>query len=174
VIMMREKQIRSLAEIGLIYLVASIILDAVLGAYKILLWPALALVFLVFGAMIAQVVWEPTLSPTSMRETSRPSQMDDELARLQQICKHAIEEGDPLSRQILSQRVSSLALAAASLQLNEPESSLRDIATKDPDLLHEKIKDQDMFNMITSPPLVGKNQIGILGDYLTRIEEWTR
>jgi len=172
--MMRAKQIRSLAEIGLVYLSASIILDAVLGAYKILLWPVLALVFLVFAALIAQVVWEPTLSTTSRRDPSRPTHMDDEMARLEQICKHAIEEGDPLSGQILSQRVSSLALAAVSLQLNEPESSLRDIATKDPDLLHEKIKDQDMFNIITSPPIVGKNPIGILGYYLTRIEEWTR
>ena len=170
---MREKQLRSLAEIGVVYLAASIILDAVLGAYKILLWPALALIFLLFATMIAQVVWQPTLPTASKRVPSQPTHGDDELARLEQICKHAIEEGDPLSGQILSQRVSSLALAAASLQLSERESSLRDIATNDPDLLQERIKDQGMLNIIKGPPIVGKNAIGILVDYLTRIEEWT-
>ena len=169
---MREKQIRSLAEIGIVYLVASIILDAVLGSYKILLWPALALVFLLFAAMIAQVLWEPVLSTTAKRMSSRPTP-DDELTRLEQICKHAIEEGDPLSEQILSQRVSSLALTAVSLQLNEPESSLLDMATQNPALLHQKVKDQTMFTIITSPPILGKAAIGILGDYLKRIEEWT-
>ena len=172
--MMREKQIRSLAQIAIVYLGASIILDAVLGGYKILLWPALALVFLLFATMITKVVWEPVLPITSKRISIQATNRDDELTRLEQICKHAIEEGDPLSGQILSQRVSSLALAAVSLQLNEPESSLREIGTRDPDLLHQKITDQGLLTIITSPPIAGKIAVGILGDYLTRIEEWTR
>jgi hypothetical protein len=170
---MRAKQMRSLAEIGIVYLAASIILDSILVGYKILLWPALAIAFLFFATLIAQVVWEPAV-PTPARVMSvRSTHRDDDLTRLEQICKHAIEQEDRASGETLIERVRTLAIAVTSYRLNEPESSLMGTAPQHPVLL-QKIKDQEMVAIITSPPLLGKAAVGTLQDYLTRIEEWTK
>jgi len=169
-----KKQILALAEIGIVYLAASIILDAALGSYKILLWPALAIAFVLFATMITQALWEPKDQNAENGRSARPIGPEDDLTRLEHLCRNALDRGDPTAEEILSERISALALAAAAQRLNQPESTLREMANQNPKLLHQQLRDEQLFNLVTTRPLVRKGATAAVDEYVTRIEECTK
>lgn len=162
-----------LAEIGIIYLAVSIVLDFFLHGYQALLWPALGLVFVVFGSMIVSTLWEQTSRTAEVRK-QRVSAGEDELMRLENLCKAAIDEGDVAAGQLLSQRLRSLAFAAAAHHLNESETMLRTMAEQEPSLLQSRVRDQQIFHaLVTNSSIIRKGDSLTIQDYLSRIEGWT-
>jgi hypothetical protein len=169
-----KKQVRALVEIGIIYLAVSIVLDYFLRGYQTLLWPALGFVFVIFGTMIFSELWEQT-SRAAKIDRRRVNAGEDELMRLEHLCKAAIDQGDVAAGELLSQRLRSLAFAAAAYHLNESEAMLRTMAEQEPSLLQTRVGDQQIFHaLVTNGPLTRKGDSLSLQDYLSKIEDWTK
>lgn len=167
-----RKRIRALIEIGVIYLAVSIALDFFLGSYRVLLWPALAFAFTIFGAMILSTLWERTY-PSASSETPRSADSNDDLSRLEYLCKMALEQADSNAQEVLSKRIRSLAFEAAAHHLSMPEGLLRDMAENKPSLLHLKIDDEAILSALTTTSSVlKKDPPHGLKECLTRIEDW--
>jgi hypothetical protein len=168
-----KKQIRALVQIGVIYLVVSIVLDFFLAGYPILTWTALGFVFILFAVMIFDVLWELTPRPTATR-VRRIASSEDELTGLEKLCHNAIDQGDPAAGQLLSERIRSLAFSAAAHHVNTSEALLRTMAEQDRDALHSRIGDQLMVEvLIASGSIVTKGNPQNLEDYLAKVEDWT-
>jgi hypothetical protein len=168
-----KKQFRALIEIGIIYLAISMILDFFLGSYQFMLWPVLGLVFAVFGIMIFNRLWEQTSRTAEIRR-QRVGTGEDELMRLEHLCKVAIDEGDVGAGELLSKRLRSLAFAAVACRLNESETMLKTMAEQEPSLLETKIGDQPIFHaLVSNGSIIRKGDSRTLQDYLSRIEGWT-
>jgi hypothetical protein len=163
-----------LIEIGIVYLIASIIIDFLLGAYQILIWPVLGFIFVFFAAMIVGVVWDPTLREPA-EYVPQPNTREDDLARLQSLCEAAVDQGNESAKRLLSQRISSLTFAAAAHHLKMPESTLRNMAEQEPFRLRTKIEDQRILHTLTTHDnIISKGDWKTLDDYLNRVEAWTR
>jgi hypothetical protein len=168
-----RKQTRALAEIGVAYLTVSIVLDYLLGAYQILLWPALAFGFILFGIMIFATLWEHPSPAIGKRELHTP-ETDDKLIRLQHLCKLAIDDADNAAERLLSERVRSIAFAAAAYNLNTSETRLRFMAIDEPNLLQTKIVDRQFFSALTTEDaMIQKGDSRWLEKLLDIIEGWT-
>jgi len=169
-----RKQTKTLVEIGILYLCVSILLDFFLGSFQILLLPALALEFLFFGIMIMSTLSERVAPRTRKQEKSAP-QVDDALTRLEHLCKLAINEGDQAARSLLSERVKSLAFAAAANHFNASETSLRTDAQKQPDVLESIVRDPQLFNAMTmTTSFVRQSDTQSLEQLLAKIEGWIK
>ena len=169
-----KKQARALVEIGIIYLAISIVLDFFLRGYPNLLWPALGLVFVLFGIMIFGELWELTSRTAEIRR-QRISAPDDELKRLEHLCESAIDQGDVAAVNLLSKRLKSLAFAATAFHLNESEATLRIMAEQEPSSLHSRVGDQEIFRaLVTTGPVIRRGDSSSLQEYLRKIEEWTK
>jgi len=168
-----KKQTRALVEIGLAFITASILLDYFLGAYQILLWPALGFEFILFGIMILNTLRGRVASGAVKREPSK-TQSEDELTRLEHLCKLAIEQGDQAAANILSERVRSLAFAAAANHLDTSETTLRTMSEEDPTLLQTQVRDPELFNALTTKgDMIQRGDTNFLKNLLGKIEEWT-
>ena len=167
-----RKQTKALVEIGIIYLCVSMLLDFFLGSFQILLLPGLALEFLVFGIMIMSTLWE-RVTPRTRKQEKSTSQVDDALTRLEHLCELAINGGDQAARSLLSERVKSLAFAAAANHFKTPEASLRTDAQKQPDVLESKVRDAQLFNAMTlTNSFVRQRDSRSLEQLLAKIEGW--
>ena len=166
-----KKQLRTLAQIGAAYLIASVILDFILGAYPTLLWLAIGFAFAFFGAIIFGVLWESKAKEIPRRTTHAVSRKDDSVG-LKRLCESALERGDASSQTLLSERIMSLAFATAAYHLNEPEGILRAMAEQEPRRLKTKIGDERIFSLITNGPAIRKGDSGALRDSLAKLEEW--
>jgi hypothetical protein len=167
-----RKRIRLLIEIGAIYLVVSIALDFFLGSYRVLLWPALAITFTIFGAMILSTIWEGTY-PQQNSEAPRSADSNDDLTRLEHVCKMALQQDDVNAQEIISKRIRSLAFEAAAHHLNASEALLRDMAENEPSSLQLKIGDEVIFSALTTRSLLLKKWHPYsIEACLTRIEDW--
>jgi len=169
-----KNKILTLAEIGVVYLAASIILDSLLSSYQILLWPALAIAFIFFATMIFDLLWEPGPRRSGKGMSEPASSGEDDLTRLKHLCKHVFEQGDITSENVLREKINSLAFAAISLRLNEPTAQLRMMAKEEPDTLQRMIGDEKMYTLLTTGPFIRKGDLRTVADGLTRIEEWIR
>jgi hypothetical protein len=168
-----KKQVTVLAEIGVIYLAVSILLDFFLHGYQALLWPVLGLAFAVFGSMIVSTLWEQTSRTAEVRK-QRVSAGEDELMRLEHICKAAIDEGDVAAGLLLSQRLRALGFASAAYHLNESETMIRTMAEQEPSLLQRRVRDQQVLHaLVTNSSIIRKGDSLTVQDYLSRIESWT-
>jgi hypothetical protein len=168
-----RKPVRALVEIGTVYLAVSIVLDFFLRNYQALLWPALGLVFVMFGVMILSTLWEQT-SRTPEVSKQRSGAAEDELMRLEYLCKAAIDEGDASAGLLLSQRLRSLTFAAAAYHLNESQTILRNMAERDPSSLQRRIGDEQIFHaLVTNGSVIRKSDSLSLQDYMSKIEGWT-
>jgi hypothetical protein len=168
-----EKQTRTLVEIGLLFIAASIALDYLLGAYQILLWLALSFEFIFFGSMILSTLWEHVAPKTDILERRSP-QPEDQLTRLEHLCEAAIVQGDQTAAELLSKRVRSLVFAAAANNLNTSEATLRTLAQEEPNRLEAKIRDTAVFNvLITNISMIQRRDTKLLEALLGKVEEWT-
>jgi hypothetical protein len=168
-----KKQTKALAEIGVMYVVASILLDYLLGGYQILLWPALAFECALFGIMILNVFWE-RLPPPTEKHGRNTSENEDELTRLKRLCEAAITRRDRAAEKVLTERIRSLAFAAAANSLSTTETALRNIAEERRDLLEAKITDPQLFDALTNKgSLVRSDDPRTLVRLLEKIEGWT-
>jgi len=167
-----RKRIRLLIEIGAIYIVVSIALDFFLGSYRVLLWPALAIAFTIFGGMILSTIWERAY-PQQTSEAPRLADSNDDLTRLEDVCKMAFEQDDANAQELVSKRIRSLAFVAAAHHLNVSEALLRDMAENEPTSLHLKIGDEVIFSALTTRSLsLKKWHPYSIQACLTRIEDW--
>lgn len=167
-----RKQTKALVKIGVVYLAASIVLDYFLGAYQVLLWPALAFEFILFGIMILTTLGEQ-VAPRTGKAGPSNRQPEDRLARLKHLCKAAIDEGDQAAADILSERVRSLAFAAAANNLNTSEVTLRDVKQEGPNMLQRKINDDELFTALTAKgSMVRRGDVSVLEKLLEKVEEW--
>jgi len=169
-----KKQVRALLEIAIIYVAVSIVLDSVLGGFQILLLPALACAFVLFATMIFGVLWEQRV-PTPARNTHGSPTDESDLIRLGRLCNAAIGQGEAKAGEAISERIRSIAFAAAAYHLNEPEATLRTMAEQEPALLHPKIGDENIFRALTtSGSITRKGNWQGLDECLRRIEDWAK
>jgi len=169
-----NKQVRALLEITIAYIAVSMVLDSVLGGFQILLLPALALTFLLFATMILGVLWEQR-APTVARKTEYSPTDESDLVRLEFLCNAALVQGEARAGEDISERVRSIAYAAAAYHLNEPEAALRTMAEREPDLLRPKIGDENVFRALTtSGSIIKKGDWQGLDECLRRIEDWAK
>lgn len=167
-----KKQTRDLVEIGVLYITVSIVLDYFLGSFQILLFPALAIEFLIFGVMIMNTLSE-RVAPTTRKREQNIHKADDAFTRLEQLCKMAMDQGDQAAGRLLSERVRSLAFAAAANHFNVSETSLRTSAQAQPTSFLSKIGDQQLFDAMTDAiGVVRQGDTQSLGQLLGKIEEW--
>jgi len=164
-----KKQIWALLKIAIIYVAVSIVLDAVLGGYLILLLLALACTFILFAAMILGVLWEQR-APKSTGNPER-SHNGTGLSRLEHLCIAALDRGEAKAGETVSDRIRTIAFGAAAYHLNEPEAKLRAAAEQEPNLLRHKIEDEHVFQALTSDSLVRKGDWRSLDECLRRIED---
>jgi hypothetical protein len=166
-----RRQTRALIEIAVLYISVSIVLDYFLGSFQILLFPALAFEFIIFGIMIMSILWEQVAPITRKQEQHIPI-TDDAFTRLEHLCKMAIDEGDQAAGRLLSERVTSLALAAAANRLNTSEASLTHMQAE-PTLIESKIRDKQLFNAMTKTTGIVQQEDGqTLEQLLAKIEAW--
>ena len=169
-----KKQIRALLEIGIIYAAVSIVLDYLLAGFQILLWPALAVAFILFAVMMFAVVWEQRAPSTASSVEPSPSNESD-LILLEHLCSAAIDQGDAKAGETVSERIRSIAYAAAALRLNEPETTLRNMAEREPNLLRLRVGDEEFFQALTmNGAITRKGDWQSLDEYLRRVEEWAK
>jgi hypothetical protein len=169
-----KKQIRTLVQIGAVYLTISIMLDFLLAGYPILTWLGLGFAFLLFGIAIFDVLLELTVRPPAKGSIARFKRNDDDLMRLEKLCKKATDNNDPTASQLLSERIRSLAFAVAAHHCNTSEPLLRDMALKDPESLQRQVNDEYVIEVLTAPDcLVTRENTRKLEDYLTKIEDWS-
>ena len=170
-----KKQIKTLIQIGVVYLAVSILLDSFLTGYPILTWAGLGFAFIFFGIMIFAVLLELVPRPAASKSLRQFKKSEDDLMRLDKLCQRALDQGDPTSIELLSKRVRSLAFAAAANRFNITEPVLRNMAELDPASLEQQIHDQSMFEMLTATSSVmNRRNTGDLRNYLTTIEDWSR
>jgi hypothetical protein len=135
----------------------------------------LAFEFILFGIMIMSMLWErlPPERP-SRRGQSNP-QPEDQLTRLEYLCKIAVEQGDQAAAELLSERVRSLVFAAAANNLNISEGTLRTIAHEGPNIFEAKIRDLELLKALTTKgSLMRRGDTKILENLLVKVEEWIR
>jgi hypothetical protein len=170
-----KKQIKTLIQIGVVYLAVSILLDSFLAGYPILTWAGLGVAFIFFAIMIFGVLLELRPHPAASKSVRHFQKNEDDLMRLDKLCQRAIDQGDATSTELLSKRIRSLAFAAAAYRFNITEPVLRNMAELDPTSLEQQIHDQSMFEMLTATsPVVNRRNTGDLRNYLTTIEDWSR
>jgi hypothetical protein len=168
-----KKQTKGLIEIGVLYLGVSIVLDYFLGAYQILLWLALAFEFIIFGLMIMSTLFE-SLAPTTRKREVDNLPSEDEFKRLGRLCKFAVDQGDQTAGKTLSEKIRSLAFAAAANDLNTSEAALREATEKEPGMLQMKVGDPELFTALTTTGnMVARGDTKILEGLLGKVEEWT-
>jgi len=169
-----SKTMIRLVKLGIAFLTASIVLDFYLGGYGILLWPALALEFIIFAATIFSSLRENLLPNTKTHAESRP-RTETDFARLEDLCSAAIEQTNPKAEGLISDRVRSLAFAAAASNLNIPEPTLRSLAEQDPQLVQTRVKDSQITRvLITKGPLIQQGRVEEIETLIAKIDEWVR
>jgi len=169
---MMKKQIKALIELGSVYLALSIVLDYFLSGYPILLWPALAVAFFVFAGMIFSVLWQH--NPRTPSGTDQSANHGDDLTQFEYLCDLAINQGDRNAGEILTERVRSLAFAAAAYHLNIPETALRIMIEQDPRSLDTKIRDRPILLALTTRgSLIREGESQTLQNCVKTIGEWT-
>ena len=168
-----KKQIRTLVQIAVVYLAISIILDFFLAGYPVLTWLGVSFVFVLFGIVIFDVLLELTVRPLAKKSTSGFKRKDDDLMRLDRLCKKAIDHNDPAASQLLSERIRSLAFAVSAYHCNTAEPQLRNMALQDPKLLQRRVRDHYMVEALTATDygVTGGNTRRV-EDYLMKIEDW--
>lgn len=168
-----RKQIKTLIQIGVVYLAVSIVLDFFLADYPILTWASLGFAFILFGIMIFNVLLELNSRPAPSKGIRQFKRGEDDLMRLDKLCQRAIDHGDATSTQLLSERIRSLAFAAASYHFNITEPLLRNMAQQDPVSLERQINDQRIFEALTATSSsVSRRNTRDIDNYLTSIEAW--
>jgi hypothetical protein len=168
-----KKQTGTLVELGIAYLAVATVLDYFLGNYQILLWPSLAFEFTLLGVMIFSSLWEH-VPPAPGREQKSIRQRETELTRLEHLCKAAIQ-GDGAAETLLSERVRSLALAAAKNLLATSGPSLRGIAQDEPDSLQSEIREPELLRALsTAGIMIQDGDTRVVEELLEKIEEWTK
>jgi len=169
-----KKQIRTLFQIAVVYLAISIILDFFLAGYPILTWLGVGFAFILFGAVIFDVILELTFRPLPKKNVSRFKRNEDDLMRLDTLCKKAIDHNDPAASRLLSERIKSLAFAVAAYHCNTTEPLLRDMVIQDPASLQRQVHDPYMVEALTTTDYgVTRGNTRKLDDYLTKIEDWS-
>jgi hypothetical protein len=167
-----KKQVKALIELGSIYLACSIVLDYFLSGYPALLWPALAVAFFIFGGMIFSVLWQNT--PQAPRGTDLSFNHEDDLTQFEYLCDLAINQGDRNAGEAVSERIRSLAFAAAAYHLSVPETMLRTMIEQEPRSLDTKIGDQPiLFALTTRGSLIRRGEPQTLQNCMKTIEDWT-
>jgi len=170
-----KKHIKTLVQIGVVYLAVSILIDSFLTGYPILTWAGLGLAFILFAIMIFGVLLELVPRHAAKKSVPQFRKNEDDLMRLDKLCQRAIDHGDARSTQLLFERVRSLAFAAAAYYLNIDEPQLRNMAEQNPTSLEQRIHDQTMFEMLTATSsAVNAQSSNIFTNYLTKIEDWSR
>ncbi len=129
--------------------------------------------FILFGIVILGVLLELTVHPLAKKSAPRFKRNEDELMRLDKLCKKAIDQNDPAASQLLSERIRSLAFAVAAYQCNTAESLLRDMVLQDPASLQRQVHDQFMVEALAATDYVSRGNRRKLDDYLTKIEDWS-
>ncbi|MGA3108398.1 MAG: hypothetical protein ABSD99_02930 [Candidatus Bathyarchaeia archaeon] len=168
-----KKQIKTLIQMGVVYLAVSIVLDFFLAGYPILTWTGLGFAFILFGIIVFNVLLELTSRPAPNKSIRQFKRSEDDLMRLDTLCQRAIDHGDTTSTQLLSERIRSLAFAAASYHFNINEPLLRNMAQQDPTSLERQINDQRMFEALTATSSgVSKRNTHDIHNCLTSIEAW--
>ncbi len=168
-----KKQIKTLIQMGVVYLAVSIVLDFFLAGYPILTWAGLGFAFILFGIIVFNVLLELTSRPEPNKGIRQFKRGEDDLMRLDKLCQRAIDHGDTTSTQLLSERIRSLAFAAASYHFNIAEPLLRNMAQHDPTSLERQISDQRMFEALTATSSgVSQRNTHDIDSCLTSIEAW--
>jgi hypothetical protein len=169
-----KKQTRTLVQIAVVYLAISIILDFFLAGYPILTWLGVGFAFILFGIVIFDVLLELTVRPLAKKSVPRFKRNEDDLMRLDKLCKKAIDHDDPAASQLLSERIRSLAYAVTAYHCNTTEPMLRDLILQDPASLQRLVHDQYMVEALTTTDyVVTRGNTRRLDDYLTKIEDWS-
>jgi hypothetical protein len=168
-----KKQIRTLVKVAVVYLAVSIILDFFLAGYPILTWLGIGFAFILFGIVILDVLLELAVLPPQKKSVPRFKRNEDELMRLDKLCKKAIDQSDPVAGHLLSERIRSLAFSAAAYHYNTAEPLLRDMVLQDPASLQRQVHDQFMVEALTAADYVSRRNRRKLDDYLTKIEDWS-
>jgi hypothetical protein len=169
-----KKQIRTLVQIAVVYLAISIILDFFLAGYPILTWLGIGFAFLLFGIVIFDVLLELTVRPLPKKSVPRFKRNEDDLMRLDELCKKAIDRNDPAASQLLSERIRSLAFGVAAYHCNTTEPLLREMFLEDPASLQGQVHDQYIVEALTATDYgVTRGDTRKLDDCLTKIEDWS-
>jgi hypothetical protein len=169
-----KKQIRALLEIAIIYLAVSIVLDYILAGFQILLWPALGVAFILFAIMIFGVLWEQRDRMNVANEVGSSGDEND-LARLERLGSAAVDQGETRDGEAISERIRSIAYAAAAYRLNESEVRLKTMVEREPNVLRSKIGDERIFHALTTRgSLTRKGDWRSLNEYLRSIEDWAK
>jgi len=169
-----KKQIRTLFQIAVVYLAISIILDFFLAGYPILTWLGVGFAFILFGIVIFDVLLELTVRPLPNKNVSSFKRNEDDLMRLDTLCKKAIDHNDPAAIKLLSERIRSLAFAVAAYHCNTTEPLLRDMAHQDPATLQRQVHDPYMVEALTTTDYdVTRSKTRKFDDYLTKMEDWS-
>jgi hypothetical protein len=169
-----KKQIRTLVKVAVVYLAVSIILDFFLAGYPILTWLGIGFAFILFGIVILDVLLELAVRPPQKKSAPRFKRNEDELMRLDKLCKKAIDQSDPAAGHLLSERIRLLAFSVAAYHCNTAEPLLRDMVLQDPASLQRQVHDQCMVEVMTAPDcVVSRGNTRKLDDYLTKIEDWS-
>lgn len=168
-----KKQTKTLIQLGVVYLAVSIVLDFFLAGYPILTWAGLGFAFILFGIMIFNVLLDLSSRPPPNRGMRRFNRGEDDLMRLDKVCQRAIEYGDAASTELLSERIRSLAFAAASYHFNITEPLLRTLAQDDLASLERQINDQRVFEALTAKSSdVSRRNTHDIANCLKSIEAW--
>lgn len=169
-----KKDMMALVKVGIVYVAVSMVLDFFFGSYQILLWPALAFEFIIFGVLIFSSL-PGSMSPRTTRQlgsTRSTPEIENDLTLLEHLCKAAIDQADPNAEDRISARVRALAFAVAANNLNTSEAVLRAMVRERPDLLQSKIKDPQLLRALTTSDSVFQKGDTHLGQLLEKIEEW--
>jgi len=168
-----EDLAKTLGEIAIVYLAASITLDYFLETYPVLLWLALTFEFLFFSIIIIGTLWGRVGPRTGARE-SPPPPRDNCLTRLEHLCEAAIDKRDQTAGDVISGRVRDLVFAAAAIHFNISETALRAMATDKPDVFQSTIGDPTLTGALaTKGSIVRTGETNILRYLVKTVEEWT-
>lgn len=168
-----KKQIKTLIQLGVVYLAISIVLDYFLAGYPILTWAGVGFAFVFFGTIIFHVLLELRATPAPSKRVRHFERGEDDLVRLDKLCQKAIDHGDTASTELLSERIRSLAFAVASYHFNTAEPFLRNMAKEDPASLKLQINDQHIFEALTAKSSgASRGSTRDLANCLTSIEAW--
>jgi len=168
-----KKQTKTLIQLAVVYLAVSIVLDFFLAGYPILTWAGLGFAFILFGIIVFNVLLELTSRPAPNKGIRQFKRGEDDLMRLDKLCQRAIDHGETTSTQLLSERIKSLAFAAASYHFNITEPLLRNMAQQDPTSLERQLNDKRMFEALTATSSgVSRRSTRDIDSCLTSIEAW--
>jgi hypothetical protein len=169
-----KKQVWTLAEIGVVYVVVSMILESLLSGYKTLLLPVLSFTFIFFATIMFGTLWEPRAAELTSK-TQKPHGKYDDFTQLEHLCNLAIEQGDVDAAKIVSDRVQALAFKAASYRLNMSATSLRSMSKEQSDVFARCINDPQMLSILSAKHFfIRKGDALMLKEYLTTIKAWAR